>query len=81
MKLARKAMHNPDRKLELEEALDGKVTEVVAEANDAGYGTDEALDALDDVVDNQKLIYDEDPDPADDAELEQAAASRILRAS
>ena len=68
-------------KLELEERLDEKVVDVIAEAQDAGYGTEETLDALDDVVDNQKLIYNEDPDPADDPVPEQEAAQRILRAS
>lgn len=68
MKLARMRISDPDRELELEEVLDTKVVEMLAEANDAGYGTEETLEALDDVVDNQRIIYNEDPDPADDPE-------------
>jgi len=61
MKFGRKAPSDPDRELELEETLYAKVVDLVAEANDAEYGTEETLKALDDVVDNQKIIYAEDP--------------------
>lgn len=71
MKLARRTVNDPDRRIELEESLDGKVGDLIAEANDAGYGTEETLEALDEVVDNQKVIYLEDPDPADDPVAEQ----------
>jgi hypothetical protein len=82
MKLARRALKDPDRKLELEERLDDKVVDIVAEANDAGYGTEEVLDALDDVIDNQKLVYAEDPDPADDPEPEEPRTKlRVVRSS
>lgn len=82
MKLARRSLQDPDRKLELEERLDDRVVDVVAEANDAGYGTEEVLDALDDVIDNQKLVYAEDPDPADDSEPEEPRAKlRVVRSS
>ncbi|UVC08229.1 hypothetical protein IHQ71_24240 [Rhizobium sp. TH2] len=66
MKLARRALDDPDRKTELHAALDDRVSELLAEANDAGYSTAEAMDALQAVVKNQSVIAGEDPDPADD---------------
>jgi hypothetical protein len=68
MKLARRALDDPDRKAELEAALDDRVSELIAEANDAGYSTDEAMEALRAVVNNQAVIAGNDPDPADDPE-------------
>lgn len=66
MKLARRAIDDPERLRELEASLDDKISELLAEANDAGYGTDEATAALLKVVNNQVVISDHDPDPADD---------------
>lgn len=54
----------PDRQDALKARLDDSVSELIAEANDDGYGTEEALDALDAVVENQKVIYSKDEDPA-----------------
>lgn len=68
MKLARRALNDPDRKLELEAALDDRVSELLAEANDAGYSTDEAITALLTVTKHQAFIAGKDPDPADDPE-------------
>lgn len=69
MKLARRALNDPDRKNELQAEMDDRVSELLAEANDAGYSTDEALDALQAVVKNQAQISDQDPDPADDPDV------------
>lgn len=55
-----------DRQEALKAKLDDQVSELIAEANDDGYGTEEALEALDEVVENQKVIYSEDEDPAND---------------
>lgn len=66
MKLARRAMSDPKRITELEAAFDDKVSELLAEANDAGYGSGEAMEALRNVVNNQAVVSDQDPDPADD---------------
>jgi hypothetical protein len=44
--------------------LDDQVSEVIGEANGDGYGTGEALKALDEVVGNQKAIYAAGEDPA-----------------
>jgi hypothetical protein len=54
-----------DRQDALKAKLDDQVSELIAQANDDGYGTEEALEALDAVVENQKVIYSEDEDPAD----------------
>lgn len=66
MKLARRATDDPERLNELKASLDDKVSELVAEANDAGYSTGETMAALLTVVQNQTVISAEDPDPADD---------------
>ena len=68
MKLARRATDDPERIRELEAALDDRVSELLAEANDAGYSTEEATQALLKVVRNQAVISEQDPDPADDPE-------------
>jgi DNA-binding transcriptional regulator YhcF (GntR family) len=63
-----KADDQPDRQDALKAKLDDQVSELIAEANDEGYGTEEALEAVDEVVENQKVIYSEDEDPANDPE-------------
>lgn len=66
MKLARRSIDDPERIRELEASFDDKVSELLAEANDAGYGVQEAISALQQVVNNQSAIAASDPDPADD---------------
>ena len=68
MKLARRALEDPDRRIELEAAMDDRISELIAEANDAGYGTDEAIEALVAVTRNQSYIAGHNPDPANDPE-------------
>lgn len=70
MKLARRALDDPDRKLALEAAFDDRVSELIAEANDAGCSIVEAMEALLAVVKNQAVIAAEDPDPANDPDIE-----------
>jgi hypothetical protein len=67
MKLARRATSDPLGVSELEASFDDRVSELLAEANDAGYGTAEATTALLKVVQNQAAISNENPDPADDS--------------
>lgn len=66
LQLARRALDDPGRLTELEQAMNDRLTELVAEATDAGYSTIEALEAMSAVVSNQYAILREDPDPADD---------------
>lgn len=69
MKLARRATDDLERIRELEAALVDRVSELLAEANDAGYGTEEATQALLKVVRNQAAISERDPDPAGPSEM------------
>jgi hypothetical protein len=79
MKLARRAIDDPERLRELEASFDDKVSELLAEANDAAYGTDEATAALLKVVKNQAIIVSKDPDPtADPVEEGDEGADRDL---
>lgn len=57
---------DPDRSTELQQDLAKIVEDVIAEANGAGYGTEETIEALDEVVEAMEIAYDEDPDPAED---------------
>lgn len=66
MNLARRAIDDPERVLELEASLDDRVSELLAEANDAGYSLEEATQALLRVVRNQAVISAENLDVAED---------------
>lgn len=46
MKLARRSHDDPKRLTELKEQLDQHLSELLAEATDAGYSTREVLEAL-----------------------------------
>ncbi|UVC07242.1 hypothetical protein IHQ71_18730 [Rhizobium sp. TH2] len=52
-----------DRQDALKAKLDDQVSELIAKANDEGYGTEEALEALGEVVEDQKVIETENQDP------------------
>lgn len=66
MKLARRSLSDPQRVIELKDALSARISELVAEAVDAGYSTREALVALTAAVEDQETLLERDPDPADD---------------
>ena len=66
MKLARRALSDLDRKIELEAAMDDRISELIAETNDAGYSAEEAIEALVKVTRNQACIAGKDPDPSND---------------
>jgi hypothetical protein len=66
MKLARKAMDDPDRGLELEEHMDIDITELLAKAADAGYTEEEAITAILNVAKYQSYVHGWKPDPLDD---------------
>jgi hypothetical protein len=68
MKHAHHDENHPDRSIDLQEELDAEIGETIAEANHAGYGTEETVEALEAVIENTKLALDLDPDPADDPE-------------
>lgn len=66
MKLARRALDDPDRLIELRDQLNTHLSELLAEATDAGYSTREVLEALSGLCTHQRKLLQEDPDPADD---------------
>jgi hypothetical protein len=41
---------------------------MIAEANEDGFGTEEILAELGDLLQQQQMAYDADPDPAEDPE-------------
>jgi hypothetical protein len=51
---------------DLRDFLDAHIQVMIAEANEAGFGTGEILVELRDIVEQQQIAYDADPDPADD---------------
>jgi hypothetical protein len=66
MQLARRPLHDPERLVELEQQLEEHMTELLAEAADAGYSSAEVLMAFKVVCDRQHKALEEDPDPSDD---------------
>jgi len=66
IQIARLDTSHPDRSIELQEALARQVSEMLAQVNDAGYSSEEGLDALAEVVENARRALYVDPDPADD---------------
>jgi len=66
MNLARKPLEDPQRLVELEQQLEAHMSEVLAEAADAGYSSAEVLMAFKIVCERQHAALSEDPDPADD---------------
>lgn len=68
MKLARRALDDPERTVELERELETHMNELMAEATDAGYSPGEVLIAFKIVCERQYTALVEDPDPADDPE-------------
>lgn len=48
--------------------LNAEIEETIAEANEAGYGTEKRSRRLKEVIANTKLALDLDPDRADDPE-------------
>jgi hypothetical protein len=69
MNLARRGLEDPERLVELEQQLETKMAEVLAEAGDAGYSSAEVLVAFKLVCERQHKALLEDPDPADDPAL------------
>jgi pyruvate/oxaloacetate carboxyltransferase len=57
-----------DRLLGLEEQLDDMVMRAITKAQEHGFDTAQVLDALENVLKNQRRAYDLDPDPSPDPE-------------
>lgn len=71
-----------DRAADLRELLHSRLEILIADANEAGFATRDVLAGLRAELEEQRHVYDEDPDPAEDPDLEasRAASIRIPRA-
>lgn len=56
----------PDRNIDCDEAMDIAIATLVDKANNAGWSTLEALDAIARVIPHRRQAYNMDPDPSDD---------------
>lgn len=57
---------HPDRALHCQESLESAVQELIADANQKGWGTVEVFAALEELLKNLRVAYAEDPDPEDE---------------
>jgi len=51
---------------DLEDFIDVYLQVIIAEANEAGFSSEEILTALSDALERQQRAFEEDPDPAED---------------
>ena len=81
MTISHRGQEDPNRLVELEQQLETHISELFAEAADAGYTTAEVLMAFKVVCDRQHTALAEDPDPAEDldvaADIAQTKRGRI----
>lgn len=66
MKLARGALDDPERLVELKTQLDAQRTEMLAEATGAGCSTRGVIEALSGLCVHQHKLLSKDPESADD---------------
>lgn len=66
MKLGRRPLQDPNRLVELEQQLEAHMSDVIAEAADAGFSSAEVLMALRVVCERQDVALSADPDQSDD---------------
>lgn len=55
-----------DRHLACQEEVDGPLQMILDRATTRGWGTIETITAMEKVLKNMRLVYAEDPDPAED---------------
>jgi hypothetical protein len=60
------AANHPDRDIHCQESLQRTMQMIVSEAKFKGWGTIEAISAMEEVLKNLRLAYAEHPDAADD---------------
>ena len=63
----KRSIDEPEYNFELQEALEYPVLDLVDRIGAAGWNKREAFKALAEVIRNQALAYEHDPDPDDDA--------------
>lgn len=66
-----------DSPADLQDFLHSRLELLIADANEAGFATKDVLAGLRDELEQQAHLYEEDPDPADDPDLEATRAARI----
>jgi hypothetical protein len=57
---------HPDRDLQCQENIEPAMQEIIARANESGWGTVETMNAMEENLQNLRLAYSEDPDPEED---------------
>ncbi|MDQ0323711.1 hypothetical protein QO002_005918 [Pararhizobium capsulatum DSM 1112] len=57
---------HPDRALQCQANIEPVMQEIIAAANAKGWGTVETMSAMEDVLCNLLVAYEEDPDPEED---------------
>lgn len=60
------AVSHEDRPLACQEEVDGALQKILDEATTHGWGTIETISAMEEVLQNMRIAYAEDPDPAED---------------
>jgi hypothetical protein len=55
-----------DRSFACQEEVDGPLQMIMDEATTHGWGTIETISAMEEVLQNMRIAYTEDPDPAED---------------
>jgi hypothetical protein len=63
---------------DLSDFLQAHIQVLIAEANEAGFGTEEILTELRAIVEQQRIAYNTDPDPADDPDPDDGDARQWL---
>lgn len=58
----------PDNAERLFQHLDDLVSEIIDRFANEGHGTVTVIETLQDVIAKRRLVYDRDPDPAEDVE-------------
>ena len=66
MKMVRRQTDGSDQMEDLRVQLNAAISELIAQANEAGYSTRQTLEILGKLLHQQKQALTEDPDPADD---------------
>lgn len=65
-------------KNDLEDFLGSRLQALIADANEAGFATQDVIAGLRHALEQQRLAYEADPDPADDPEqLEVRRAAKV----
>lgn len=62
MKLTQRPGDSADAVVALEREFDSRISELLAEANEAGYSNNEALGVLESVIKQQIFLSNHDPD-------------------